>query len=85
MWDGFWEEVEMQEDGVSEAAILMERAGDLFEAILYMLSIFDFHDTWLWLLNGDWQGLVASYGLGEQNTQTIIKYAQQLYENKVKY
>ena len=45
LWDGFWEEVEMQEDGVSEAAILMERAGDLFEAILYMLSIFDLHDT----------------------------------------
>jgi len=45
LWDGFWEEVEMMEEGISEAAMLMERAGDLFEAALSILIIFVLHGT----------------------------------------
>lgn len=30
-----------------------------------------------------WQELVASHGLGVQETKSIIEYAKELYENKV--
>lgn len=38
LWDGFWENSETQDEGLSEAAVLMERAGDIYEAVLYLTN-----------------------------------------------